>query len=55
MRDPITLLLKLFGYEIRKPSLLLMSILNCTHESWLATMQRTDRLHGIEYKLYTEL
>lgn len=42
-------LLKLLGYEIRKPSLILMHMIDVTHESWLATIQRQNKM--IDYTI----
>jgi len=44
MKDPITLLLRLFGYEKRKPSLLLMSMCDFTHNSWLQDRNSQNNL-----------
>jgi hypothetical protein len=43
MKDPITLILKLLGYEVRKPSLLLMHMMDVTHEPWLGSLRRHGR------------
>jgi hypothetical protein len=54
MKDPITLLLRLFGYEVnRKPSLLKMYMHDVTHESFLGTLQRQNRTHEYQYRLYS--
>ena len=53
MKDPITLLLRLFGYEVRKPSLLLMSMVRFTHSSWLGDLNAQNRIKEVEYNLYT--
>lgn len=44
MKDPITLLLRLLGYEKRKPSLILMHICDVTHSNWLADRNRQGNL-----------
>jgi len=44
MKDPITLLLRLFGYEICKPSLIRMHMADVTHGSWLADRNRQGNL-----------
>lgn len=53
MKSPITLLLNLLGYEIRKPSLLMMYMHEVTHEGFIASLNRTNRLHQYEYRLYS--
>jgi hypothetical protein len=55
MKDPITFILNLLGYEYRKPSLLLMYMHEVTHENWLSSIHRTNRLDEIQYKLYTDV
>jgi len=35
----------MFGYEIRKPSLLLFSMLDFTHDTYFQTVIKQDRLH----------
>jgi len=40
----MNVILRLFGYEIRKPSLLLYSMLDFTHESYFQTVQRHNRI-----------
>lgn len=37
-------ILKMFGYEIRKPSLLLFSMLDFTNETYFQTVQRQGRI-----------
>lgn len=44
MKDPITLLLRLLGFEKRKPSLLLMSMCEFTHNSWLQDRNNQNNL-----------
>ena len=54
MRDPITFILNLLGYEINnKPSLLKMYMHDVTHESYLGTLQRQNRTHEYQYRLYS--
>jgi hypothetical protein len=53
MKDPITLILNLLGYEYRKPSLLLMYMNDVTHEPWIGSLQRQNRTYEVEYKLYS--
>jgi len=43
-------LLHLLGYEVRKPSLLLMHMVDVTHGSWLQDLQRTNRLSDYNVK-----
>jgi len=40
----MNVILKMFGYEIKKPSLLLFSMLVFTHESYFQTVQRHNRI-----------
>lgn len=54
MKDPITLLLRLFGYERRKPSLLFMSMWETTNLGWMERMTLNNRIKQYEYNLYTE-
>jgi hypothetical protein len=50
MKDPITFVLNLLGYEKRKPSLLLMHMHDTTHGSWLQDLYRTNRLNNYSIK-----
>jgi hypothetical protein len=50
MKDPITLLLRLLGYKVRKPSLLLMHMVDVTHGSWLADRNRQSNLDSFLIK-----
>lgn len=44
--DPITLLLRLFGYEYNpKNSLLFRHMIDVTHGSWLQDLNRTNRIN----------
>lgn len=38
-------ILRLFGYEKRKPSLLLMSMHDFTHGSWIEDRHRQNNIH----------
>ena len=53
MRDPITLLINLLGYEKRKPSLLLMHMIEFTHSNWRQDLFSQNRISDYEYKLYS--
>jgi len=54
MNNPITLLLNWLGYEVnKKPSLILMHMLDVTHENWIGTLQRKNQLDKYKYNLYT--
>jgi len=48
------LLLKLLGYEVRKPSPILMSMARFTHSSWLEDLHAQNRISDFEYNLYTK-
>lgn len=50
MKDPITFLINLFGYEKRKPSLLLMHMCDVTHGTWLEDLHRTNRINNYSIK-----
>lgn len=51
MKDPITLLLRLFGYEYNnKPSLLRMHMVDVTHENYLAQLNRQNRINEFVIK-----
>lgn len=54
MKDPITLLLNWLGYEYKKPSLLLMHMVDFTHNSWLADLQAQNRMKDYEFSIYTK-
>lgn len=43
-------LLRLLGYQKRKPSLLLMSMCDFTHGSWLQDLMRHNELHRYTIK-----
>jgi hypothetical protein len=45
-------LLKLLGYEVRQPSLLLMHMVDVTHESWMGTLKRKNQLDKYLVKKY---
>jgi len=38
------MILKMFGYEIKKPSLLLFSMLDCTFDSHFQTVYKQGRI-----------
>jgi len=40
----MNVILKMFGYEVRKPSLLLFSMLDFTNETYFQTVQRQGRI-----------
>jgi hypothetical protein len=50
MKDPFTLFLRLFGYEKRKPSLLLITMCDFTHGSWLDDRNRQGNLGSYSIK-----
>jgi hypothetical protein len=52
MKDPITLLLRLFGYEIRKPSLLFMSMWETTNLGWTGRMTLNNKIKQYQYRLH---
>jgi hypothetical protein len=45
MKDPITIILNLLGFEYRKPSLLLMHMHDVTHENYLQQLKRQGRFY----------
>jgi hypothetical protein len=53
MKDLLNKIVGLFGYEVNKPSLLRMYMHEVTHEGFVASLQRTNRLHQYEYRLYS--
>lgn len=44
LTNMMNVILKMFGYEVRKPSLLLFSMLDFTHETYFQTVQRHGRI-----------
>lgn len=49
--DPVTLLLRFFGYEYNpKNSLLFMHMIDVTHGSWLQDLNRTNRISDYHIK-----
>lgn len=45
MNKLMNIILRMFGYEIRKPSLLLFSMLDITFDSYFQTVQKQGRLN----------
>lgn len=46
-------ILSLFGYEIKKPSLLLMHMLDTTHAGWIQRITWNGDIRKYQYHLYT--
>jgi len=40
----MNVILRMFGYEIKKPSLLLISMLDFTHETYFQTIYKQGRI-----------
>jgi hypothetical protein len=55
MKDPVTFLLNLFGYEYNKPSLLKMYMCDVTHGTWMEDLQRKNQVSDYQYRIYTEV
>jgi len=54
MKDPISMILLLFGYEFNKRNTLLYNhIHDVTNESWIGSLQRKNQLAKYTYNLYT--
>lgn len=53
MRDPITLLINLFGYKRREPSMILKHMVEFTHSNWREDLLAQNRISDYEYKLYS--
>jgi len=53
MKDPITFLINLFGYEKRKPSLLLFTMLETTYAGWVERMTYNGHIEKYKYNLYS--
>jgi len=55
MKDPIALLLRLFGYEYNpKNSLLFKHMLDTTHGNWHYRMFNNGKIENYNYNLYTK-
>jgi hypothetical protein len=54
MTDPVTLLIKLLGYEKKEPSALLRHMVDFTRSSWLQDLQDQNRIKDYEVKFWTE-
>jgi hypothetical protein len=55
MKDPITLLLRLFGKEINpKNSLLFMHMMDVTHGNWHYRMFNNGRIENYKYEIYSK-
>lgn len=52
MKNPYTWFLYMLGYEVMKPSLLLMHMLDTTHATHFKTVQNHNRLHEYEVKFF---
>jgi hypothetical protein len=53
MKDPITILLRFFGYEVNlKNSLLFKHMMETTHSNWHTRMLNNNQIGKYKYNLY---